>query len=106
MQKYNGRSRSSTKYANRTNASLFPFPRNATNQPRPRPYNEFYKITFRKKLYSDIETLQKDLDEYIDWYNTERTHHGIRCKGRTPLETFIEGKEFYDEKNIDDRLVA
>ena len=25
--------------------------------------NEFYKITFRKKLYSDIETLQKDLDE-------------------------------------------
>jgi transposase InsO family protein len=68
--------------------------------------NEFYKITFRKKLYSDIETLQKDLDEYIDWYNTERTHQGIRCKGRTPLETFIEGKQFYDEKNIDDRLVA
>jgi transposase InsO family protein len=47
--------------------------------------NEFYKITFRKKLYSDIDTLQKDLDEYIDWYNTERTHQGIRCKGRTPL---------------------
>ena len=23
--------------------------------------NEFYKITFRKKLYSDIDTLQKDL---------------------------------------------
>ena len=68
--------------------------------------NEFYKITFRKKLYSDIETLQKDLDEYIDWYNTKRTHQGIRCKGRTPLETFIEGKQFYDEKNIDDRLVA
>jgi transposase InsO family protein len=68
--------------------------------------NEFYKITFRKKLYSDIETLQKDLDEYIDWYNTERTHQGIRCKGRTPLETFIESKQFYDEKNIDDRLVA
>jgi transposase InsO family protein len=47
--------------------------------------NEFYKITFRKKLYPDIETLQKDLDEYIDWYNTEQTHHGIRCKGRTPM---------------------
>jgi transposase InsO family protein len=68
--------------------------------------NEFYKITFRKKLYSDIETLQKDLDEYINWYNTERTHQGIRCKGRTPLETFIEGKQLYKEKNIDDRLVA
>ncbi len=68
--------------------------------------NEFYKITFRKKLYSDIDTLQKDLDEYIDWYNTERTHQGKRCKGRTPMETFIEGKQFYDEKNLDDRLVA
>ena len=68
--------------------------------------NEFYKITFRKKLYSNIDTLQKDLDQYIDWYNTERTHQGIRCKGRTPMETFIEGKQFYSEKNLDDRLVA
>ena len=68
--------------------------------------NEFYKITFRKKLYSDIDTLQKDLDEYIDWYNTERTHQGKRCQGRTPMETFTEGKQFYIEKNIDDRLVA
>jgi transposase InsO family protein len=68
--------------------------------------NEFYKITFRKKLYSDIDTLQKDLDEYIDWYNTERTHQGKRCKGRTPMKTFTEGKQFYIEKNIDDRLVA
>jgi transposase InsO family protein len=68
--------------------------------------NEFYKITFRKKLYSDIDTLQKDLDEYIDWYNNERTHQGTRCKGRTPMETFEEGKQFYTEKNIDDRLVA
>lgn len=24
---------------------------------------EFYQITFRKKLYSDLETLQSDLDE-------------------------------------------
>jgi len=68
--------------------------------------NEFYKITFRKKRYSDIDTLQLDLDEYLEWYNTERTHQGIRCKGRTPMETFIEGKQFYNEKNIDDRLVA
>jgi transposase InsO family protein len=68
--------------------------------------NEFYKITFRKKLYSDIDALQKDLDEYIDWYNTERTHQGIRCKGKTPMETFTEGKQLFNEKNLDDRLVA
>jgi transposase InsO family protein len=68
--------------------------------------NEFYKITFRKKIYSDLETLQKDLDEYIHQYNNERTHQGKRCKGKTPMETFIEGKKIYNEKNIDRRLAA
>jgi hypothetical protein len=43
---------------------------------------------------------------HIDWYNTERTHQGIRCKEKTFMETFIEGMQFYVEKNIDDRLVA
>jgi transposase InsO family protein len=68
--------------------------------------NEFYRITFRKKLYHDLETLQEDLDEYIHRYNNERTHQGKRCKGRTPMETFIEGKKIYNEKNIDRRLAA
>ena len=57
--------------------------------------NEFYRITFRKKIYSDIETLQIDLDQYMVEYNTERTHQGKRCKGRTPMETFIEGKKLF-----------
>ncbi len=34
---------------------------------------EFYQVTVRKKLYESIETLQADLDEWIHWYNTERT---------------------------------
>jgi len=29
--------------------------------------NEFYRIAFRKKIYSDLETLQTDLDAYIDY---------------------------------------
>jgi transposase InsO family protein len=68
--------------------------------------NEFYRITFRKKIYSDIETLQRDLDEYIVEYNTERTHQGKRCKGRTPMETFIEGKKLFNEKNIRETMTA
>jgi hypothetical protein len=68
--------------------------------------NEFYKITFRKKIYSDLETLQEDLDEYIHRYNNERTHQGKRCQGRTPMETYIEGRKIYNEKNIDRRLAA
>ncbi|ENQ8286806.1 transposase, partial [Vibrio mimicus] len=35
--------------------------------------NEFYQVTFRKKLYGSIEELQKDLDEWMDYYNNHRT---------------------------------
>ena len=68
--------------------------------------NEFYRVTFRKKIYSDIETLQRDLDEYIVEYNTERTHQGKRCKGRTPMETFIDGKKLFNEKKIRETMTA
>ena len=68
--------------------------------------NEFYKVTFRKKIYSDIETLQIDLDEYIQKYNNERTHQGKRCQGKTPMETFLDGKIIFNEKNIQERLAA
>lgn len=68
--------------------------------------NEFYRVTFRKKIYSDIETLQRDLDEYMVEYNTERTHQGKRCKGRTPMETFIEGKNLFNEKNLRETMTA
>jgi transposase InsO family protein len=68
--------------------------------------NEFYRIAFRKKIYSDIDMLQNDLDEYMRKYNNERTHQGKRCKGRTPMETFLEGKKFFNEKNLEERLAA
>ena len=62
--------------------------------------NEFYQITFRKKLYADMEELQKDLDEWVDYYNNERTHQGKMCCGRTPLVTLIDGKSIWAEKNL------
>lgn len=61
---------------------------------------EFYQVTFRKKVYADIETLQQDLDEWISYYNTERTHQGKMCCGRTPMETLIDGKRIWQEKKI------
>lgn len=33
-------------------------------------------MTFRKKIYETIEHLRNDLDEWIDYYNNERTHQG------------------------------
>lgn len=62
--------------------------------------NEFYQITFRKKLYDSIEALQKDLDEWISYYNNDRTHQGKMCLGRTPIETLLDGKTIWVEKNL------
>lgn len=61
---------------------------------------EFYQVTFRKKLYDNIGELQKDLDEWLYYYNNERTHQGKMCCGRTPMETLIDGKQIWTEKFI------
>jgi transposase InsO family protein len=61
---------------------------------------EFYQVTFRKKLYASLEALQQDLDEWIHDYNTERCHQGKMCCGRTPIDTLIDGKRLWDEKNL------
>jgi len=61
---------------------------------------EFYQVTFRKKLYGSIEELQCDLDEWLQYYNYERTHQGKMCCGRTPIETFLDGKRIWQEKQI------
>jgi len=49
--------------------------------------DEFYRIVFRQKLYEEVETLQKDLDKWLDEYNYERPHLGYRNQGRRPWET-------------------
>ena len=61
---------------------------------------EFFQVTFRKKIYQDIETLQADLDEWMEYYNNERTHQGKMCCGRTPIETLEDGKEIWQEKLV------
>lgn len=60
--------------------------------------NEFYQITFRKKIYKTLEELQCDLDKWINEYNNIRTHQGKMCCGRTPMETFLDGKNTWIEK--------
>lgn len=61
---------------------------------------EFYQVTFRKKIYESIDELQKDLDERMDYYNNQRTHQGKMCCGRTPMQTLIEDKQIWMEKFI------
>ena len=59
---------------------------------------EFYQVTFRRKIYRSIEELQSDLDEWLKYYNYDRTHQGKMCCGRTPMETLIDGKEMWKDK--------
>jgi transposase InsO family protein len=61
---------------------------------------EFYQVIFRKEIYTEIESLQKDLDEWINYYNNQRTHQGKMCCGRTPIATLIDGKQIWKEKLI------
>ena len=62
--------------------------------------NEFYQVTFRKKIYSTLDQLQADLDEWLIRYNTERTHQGKMCCGRTPFETLLDGQRLWKEKQL------
>jgi transposase InsO family protein len=66
--------------------------------------NEFYKVAFRKKLYTSLDEIQTDLDEFMNYYNTERTNQGKYCQGRTPMQTFEDGRELY-QKYVFENLV-
>jgi transposase InsO family protein len=62
--------------------------------------NEFYRVTFRKKIYESINALQTDLDAWLDQYNNEREHQGRWCYGKTPMRTFLDSLELAKEKLI------
>lgn len=62
--------------------------------------DEFYSTAFRKKIYTSIDDLQSDLDEWLNEYNNERTHSGKHCYGKTPMETFKLSRHIADEKDI------
>lgn len=66
--------------------------------------DEFYAVAFRKKLYQSIEEMQKDLDEWMRYYNNDRTQSGKYCFGKTPMQTFIDSKHLAQEKMIDELL--
>lgn len=63
--------------------------------------NEFYATAFRKKVYTSVEELQKDVEKWVEEYNTERSHSGRYCYGKTPMATFRESKHLAQEKMLD-----
>ena len=67
---------------------------------------EFYAVAFRKKLYDNLELLQKDLDEWMKYYNNERPHSGRYCYGKTPMQTFSESLPLAKQKLLHEQHEA
>jgi len=47
--------------------------------------NEFFRKAFREKFYETVESLQKDFDKWLKYYN--RPHQGYRNMGKRPMDT-------------------
>lgn len=62
--------------------------------------NEFYRVAFRKRIYSSLAELQADLDAWMQGYNEERPHQGRWCFGKTPIRTFLDAVPLAREKMI------
>lgn len=62
--------------------------------------NEFYRVAFRKTLYTSLAQLQADLDAFLAHYNAERPHQGRWCYGKTPLATFLASVPLAHEKTL------
>ncbi|MFH0989897.1 MAG: IS481 family transposase [bacterium] len=63
--------------------------------------DEFYQTAFRKKVYTSLDELQQDVDAWINEYNTERTHSGKYCFGKTPMQTFLDSIHLAKNKMLD-----
>lgn len=49
-------------------------------------------------MYDNLELLQSDLDQWMEYYNNERPHSGRYCFGKTPMATFLESLPLAKEK--------
>jgi transposase InsO family protein len=47
---------------------------------------ECWRPSFARSLYPAFTALRRDLAAYIDYYNTDRTHHGRITQGRIPAD--------------------
>jgi transposase InsO family protein len=60
--------------------------------------NESYRMTFRKKIYTNLADLQTDLDGWLREYHENRVHQGRWGYGRTPMQTFLDTIPLAKEK--------
>lgn len=56
----------------------------------PNPAATFLRIYSTGNIYLTIDEIQRDLDEFMGYYNLDRTHQGYRLGGRTPAQALRE----------------
>ena len=52
--------------------------------------DEFFKPAFLKKKYTSLYQLQTDLNDYLVYYNTQRTHQGRNLNGKIPIQRYCD----------------
>jgi transposase InsO family protein len=50
--------------------------------------HEHWRVAFRRQYFTGRRALQRSLDQFLQFYNYERTHRGYRLNGRTPATVF------------------
>ncbi|SHN43682.1 hypothetical protein SAMN05216311_11615 [Chitinophaga sp. CF418] len=44
--------------------------------------------------------MSEDLDKWLHYYNTERSHSGRYCFGKTPMQTWLDSKELANKNRL------
>jgi len=52
--------------------------------------DECFRVAGRTTWYVEVEEIQRDLDQFLAYYNVDRTHQGYRLKGKTPVQALCE----------------
>lgn len=60
--------------------------------------DELYRPIFIRKFFTSLEELQKELNEYLVFYNFERAHFGLSKHGVSPIEVFTEKNSFLRQR--------
>lgn len=59
----------------------------------------FFDTAMRKKIYTNLDDLQEDLDGWLHYYNHERPHSGKYCYGKTPRQNWEDSTKLVFERN-------
>ena len=62
--------------------------------------DECFRVKGRQTFYLTIAEIQRDLDEFMAYYNLERTHQGYRLGGRTPAQALREALGLTELPNL------